>query len=180
MYFLSNMGIFQPAMLVYQRVYFLQGWHHFFFRWGFFVNQPMVVAEATPLLSTHPRLEHCREFERGFLGKRNLSVWVTWVPKKVTNRRIASQKELTLLRFSIWTPKTYLKHQTSGGIWISWDTIWRISYPMFHQIFCIPTVITGCLNHQQKAKILCWNWRIKIIPCPRCSMYGIFTYLHLP
>ena len=24
-----------------------------------------------------------------------------------------------LLRFGIWTPKTYLKHQTSGGIWMS-------------------------------------------------------------
>ena len=32
---------------------------------------PMVFCEATPLLSTHPRLEHCRKFERGSSAKWN-------------------------------------------------------------------------------------------------------------
>ena len=104
------------------------------------------------------------------------------IPKKVTNRRIASQKELTLLRFSMWTLKTYLKHQTSGGIWMSWDTVYmvnlkniisHVSSDILHPNSCFP----GCLNHQQKERN-CVFWTIKIIPCPRCSMYGIFTYIY--
>ena len=98
------------------------------------------------------------------------------IPKKVTNRRITSQKELTLLRFGIWTPKTYLKHQTSGGIWMSWDTIWRISYPMFHQIFCIPTVITGCLNHQQKERHCVEIGRSKSFHVVNCHEVAVWMF----
>ena len=168
MYFLSNMGIFQPAMLVYQRVYFLQGWHHFFFRWGLFKNPPWY------------SLRLLRFFQLirvwSIVESLNVVSWVKgtylsgsrgWTHHPQEGHQSQNYQSKRINPPKVWyldpknIPKTpnLRRYLDVLGYYLE-NIISHVSSDILH-----PNGDHGMSKPSAEGKTLCWNWTIKIIPC---------------